>query len=113
MSSARLFVLSLLSLFVTLGCTGKGPDPGRKGAPTPEQVPPEILKVEASPREPASVIGPVRMQVLPQFQLIDARQQSLGMHVLIRLTGQGKVVGERPPLDLAVILDRSGSMAGE
>lgn len=116
MSPARLplLVLSLLSLLVSLGCTGKGADAGRKGAPTPESAPtPTQVVVEAGPRELVTVSGPVRMQVLPQFDLLDGRQPSLGMHVLIRLTGEGEVSGERPPLDLAVILDRSGSMAGD
>lgn len=59
------------------------------------------------------VSGPVKVEVLPQYDVLDRRAGSLEFNVLLRLRGEGEIVGERPPLDLAVILDRSGSMAGE
>lgn len=116
MTPARvpLVVLSILWFSVLpLGCTGKGPEGGKKAGPEPQPVVVEAKVVEAAGRELATVTGPVRVQVLPQFELLDRRGPSLDFHVLLRLRGEGQVRGERPPLDLAVILDRSGSMAGE
>lgn len=118
MSSARLplVVLSLLwFLVIPLGCTGKGPDPVKKTAVAagPAEAVQTTAVVQAGPRELATVTGPVKMQVLPQFELLDRRGPSLEFHVLIRLRGEGEVTGARPPLDLAVVLDRSGSMAGD
>ncbi|WP_170136297.1 vWA domain-containing protein [Nannocystis exedens] len=100
------------ALLVTSGCTAKG-EPRREAAAS-EPAQPE--KSEAPvPGGLGWVMssGSVQLEVLPQFEVLDRRSNTLDVHLLLRLRGMGEVVGERPPLDLAVVLDRSGSMAGE
>lgn len=115
MLTARLFLLpSLLCVALGLsGCTGKGPESGRRGVVEVAAARAEAKPAEAGPRTLELLQGSVRVQVLPNFDLLDSGRAPLEFSVLIRLRGEGEVRGERPPLDLAVILDRSGSMAGD
>ena len=113
-SSAPPVLTTLLALLVGLsGCTGKGGEPGRRGVVTVEGARPEAAAAAEGPRMLETTCGPVRLQVLPNFDLLDVRKAPTEISVLLRLRGEGEARGERPPLDLAVILDRSGSMAGD
>lgn len=111
-SRRSVLVASILS--VVPGCTGKGPQGGHHGggaaADAEASPPPQTAK---EPRGLVTVTGPVRVEVLPQYDFFDLRLAPLQVHVLLRLRGEGEAAPKRPPLDLAVILDRSGSMAGE
>lgn len=106
-------LFTMLALMLA-SCTGKGPAPERREA--------TVAGAEAPTAKQAEVPGglgwvatqgPVTIEVLPQFELLDRRNGSLELNLLLRLRGEGEAVGERPPLDLAVVLDRSGSMAGD
>lgn len=63
-------------------------------------------------KAPEAAQGTVGIEILPQYGRILARQEGT-LDVLIRLSGHGEVSAERPPLDLAVVIDRSGSMSGD
>lgn len=114
LSSLVLPLFTMFALLVTSGCTGKGPVEPRREAPANE---PE-KKEAATAAIPqglgwVTTTGSVQLEVLPQYEVLDRRAGTLDLHLLLRLHGIGEVVGERPPLDLAVVLDRSGSMVGE
>lgn len=53
------------------------------------------------------------LTVLPRFERLDMRAWPQPVDLLVRLRGRGEPPGERPPLDLAIVLDRSSSMQGE
>ncbi len=64
----------------------------------------------AQPAPPAPQSS-VQVDVLPQFGQLHRDARSLNM--LIRLSGSGEAPTTRAPLDLAIIIDRSGSMGGD
>ncbi|MCY1061874.1 VWA domain-containing protein [Nannocystis sp. SCPEA4] len=106
-------LLTMFALFVTSGCTGKGPAEPRREAAASEPAKPQVEAPMPQDLGWVTTTGSVKLEVLPQYDLLDRRTGTLDVNLLIRLRGMGEVVGERPPLDLAVVLDRSGSMAGE
>lgn len=61
----------------------------------------------------AASAGALQVEVVPQFERVFAGRVPVDLNVLVRLRGAGKATGERPPMDLAVVLDRSGSMNGD
>ncbi|MFM7200762.1 MAG: VWA domain-containing protein [Myxococcota bacterium] len=56
-------------------------------------------------------LGPVRLESLAQYNPIPQGAQTT-LNLLVRLGAEGQPSTERPNLDLAIVLDRSGSMAG-
>jgi len=57
--------------------------------------------------------GPVTVEVLPNFPVLHSGALPGKLDLLVRLRGDERDQAPRPPLDVAVILDRSGSMSGE
>ncbi len=81
------------------------PDPSPAVNPTPPK--------PGNPAPPASQqLGPITMEVLPGNRVLTAGQAG-EFHLAIRLTAKdlGKV--DRPPLNLALVLDKSGSMQSQ
>ena len=56
--------------------------------------------------------GPVNVQIIPQYELVKAGEETT-LNVLVRLTADKVASTERSPMDLAIIIDRSGSMRGD
>ncbi len=54
--------------------------------------------------------GPLGMSVLPQHTVLKATT-GRDLNVVLRLQADNTAPGARPPLDLAVVIDRSGSMS--
>ncbi len=102
---------SLAAVMFTVACTPVEPtsDP-----PTVEQqAAPVVEPRNASPDDAdatAVAYGPLTAVVIPQRAALAGQGGS--MDVMIRLQGEGEA-GPRPPLDLAMVLDRSGSMGGD
>jgi Ca-activated chloride channel homolog len=70
------------------------------------------LAVEPTPVKPvAHGQGSMRVEVVPQYQQVLSGTRELNL--LVRLVGTGEVPANRPALDLAVVIDRSGSMRGD
>ncbi|MCA9527848.1 MAG: VWA domain-containing protein, partial [Myxococcales bacterium] len=65
----------------------------------------------AADAPPPAEAGSVALEVLPQFKALTDDVTEL--NVLVRLTGTSDAPAQRPPLDLALVLDRSGSMRGD
>lgn len=62
--------------------------------------------------EPApATAGSVGVEVIPQYEHVHADSRELNL--LVRLRGIGEAPAARPPMDLAVVIDRSGSMRGD
>jgi Ca-activated chloride channel family protein len=59
------------------------------------------------------VDGAVSFQVIPQYDLLHSDALPGQLDVLIRLQGSEDAKTARPNLDLAIVLDRSGSMSGD
>ncbi|MBL9101806.1 MAG: VWA domain-containing protein [Myxococcales bacterium] len=100
---------------VLMGCTARGPTPVA-GQQTP--APAEAAMVATAPppaeaRRLTTTAGALGLEVAPQFERVLLGKSPVEVNVLVRLRGEGKAAGERPPLDLAVVLDRSGSMSGD
>ena len=79
-----------------------GPEMVAPGAPPPA----EPGTIDMAPRS----AGSLSVTVIPQHSLLADAEANLD--VLIRLVGEGEA-GPRPNLDLAIVLDRSGSMEGD
>jgi len=111
--SARL-PLAILALVATVSaCTprNRAPDEGDiKAEPAADETPPPA---EQPPPALAASAGPVSLEVLPNFPLVYSGSLPSKLDLLIRLRGEEAGQAKRPPLDVAVILDRSGSMSGD
>ncbi len=95
--------LTLLSVVVLAGPWIRSPF-ARPAAPPP------VVPVSPDLLPPISeVLGPVSMEIMPSHRALSA-QQTADMFLAVRLTAQDTGAVERPPLNLAIVLDRSGSM---
>lgn len=83
-------------------------DPAPAASPEAPARPAEPVKI-ATPPPP---VGSVGVTVLPQFDRVTA-EGLRELNLLVRMEGLGEVTGPRPPVDLALIIDRSGSMSGD
>ncbi len=109
--TARRLPFAALALLLTAAsaCTAKS-RPADDGA-TKTEAEAEVDGRASNPL--ATSVGPVTIEVLPNFPLLHSGSLPGTLDLLIRLQGEETAEAKRPPLDLAVILDRSGSMSGD
>ncbi len=102
-------VLSLLALaFVACTSRNRPSDDRAKADADPEKTP---AAREESPLGTSA--GPVSVSVLPNFPVVHSGALPGKLDLLVRLRGDERGQAPRPPLDIAVILDSSGSMSGD
>ncbi len=56
--------------------------------------------------------GPVKVDIVPQYKLVKAGEETT-LNLLVRLTADKVESATRSPMDLAIVIDRSGSMRGD
>jgi Ca-activated chloride channel family protein len=86
------------------------PDGSRADSPPAE--PAQVAAPASVAVDPAPQAGPVQLDVLPQYGALYVAGPTT-LDVLVRLRADHPTAAVRPPLDLAVVIDRSGSMSGE
>ena len=103
---------SLLTVALAFGCATAAPpaDP----VPAPKAAPGQAAPAQLA-RGPVAPVaqGPVSLEALTRFQTVHVGPNGAELDVLVRLKGQGEVPAERAPMDLVIVVDRSGSMRGD
>lgn len=84
---------------------------GPSNNPTAAQPTSQPRSTAARPKVDASAKS-LNIELIPRFDHVLAGQAGT-MDVLVRLTAVDAPTTQRPPLDVALVLDRSGSMAGD
>lgn len=109
----RRWIMGVVALGAASGCTPVEVDTAE---PEPVAVAnaPAPVAAETDPTQTpnASHGGSLSVEVIPQFGKVLAGTAG-HLDVLVRIEAAEVPGAERPPLDLALVLDRSGSMAGE
>jgi len=108
-----------LAVCLAIGCQapdaqaqGDTPAPGKIAAPAPPAAP-TSTSTPAQIAKPAAkaAVGTVAVQVVPQYETLYSGDKVANL--LVRLMGNGDAAPRRAPLDLALVIDRSGSMSGD
>ncbi|MGH1344153.1 MAG: vWA domain-containing protein [Nannocystales bacterium] len=109
----RRWMMGVVALSATAGCTPVEVDTAEPEplavANGPDEAP---AKADSMQSTTPSQAGSLSVEVVPQYGKVLAGTAG-HLDVLVRVQAVEVPGGERPPLDLALVLDRSGSMAGE
>ncbi|MCA9547801.1 MAG: VWA domain-containing protein, partial [Myxococcales bacterium] len=112
-------LLTLLTVALAAGCVTAAPNPSPNGAPAAPASGAEATATSTAPLALATgplapqTKGPVSIQALTRFKTVHVGPDGAELDVLVRLKGDGAVPAERAPMDLVIVLDRSGSMRGD
>ncbi|WP_428267818.1 vWA domain-containing protein [Haliangium sp.] len=106
--SLAAIAFAITSLLACQRADGAGKTPP---APTPTPTPAPGAALHKATPPPPIAKGSVSVEVIPQYEQVHTDTRELAL--LVRLTGTGEAPSARPPLDLSVVIDRSGSMNGD
>lgn len=106
-------MIGVAALSAAAGCTPVEVDTAEPEPLAVENSPAATsAEVEPTPTTAASQAGSLSVEVIPQYGKVLAGSAG-HLDVLVRIQAAEVPGAKRPPLDLALVLDRSGSMAGE
>jgi len=111
----RHLLLASLTVSLSLFTSCQRADSAAQAEPAPGPATPGAGRVLAQPMTaqptPAQRAGSVAVTVTPQYDLLPSNARELNL--MVRLEGTGDAPATRAPLDLALVIDRSGSMSGD